>query len=48
MGKKDEAKAEFVKASGITKAADEALVNKMDGAHAKGKPAQQPAAEPEK
>jgi len=24
------------------------LVNKMDGAHAKGKPAQQPAAEPEK
>jgi tetratricopeptide (TPR) repeat protein len=48
MGKKDEAKAEFVKASGITKAADEALVNKMVGAHAKGKPAQQPATEPEK
>src|ERR1035437_6986227 len=48
MGRKDEAKAEFDKASSITKAADDAVVNKMDGAHAKGRPAQQPAAEPEK
>jgi len=48
MGKKDEAKAEFDKASSITKAADDALVDKMGGAHAKDRPAQQPAAEPEK
>ncbi|MGD0681101.1 MAG: tetratricopeptide repeat protein [Terracidiphilus sp.] len=50
MGKKGEAKAEFDKASSITKAADDALVNKMGGggAHAKVGPAQQPAAEPEK
>ena len=48
MGKKDEAKAEFDKASSITRAADNALIDKMDGAHAKGRPAQQPAAEPEK
>jgi tetratricopeptide (TPR) repeat protein len=50
MGKKDEAKAEFDKASSINRAADDAVVNKMGGggAHAKGKPAQPPAAEPEK
>jgi tetratricopeptide (TPR) repeat protein len=48
MGRKDEAKAEFDKASSINRAADDAVVNKMDGARAKGKPAQQPAAEPEK
>jgi Flp pilus assembly protein TadD len=50
MGKKDEAKAEFDKASSINRAADDAVVNKMGGggAHAKGRPAQQPAAEPEK
>jgi tetratricopeptide (TPR) repeat protein len=48
MGKKDEAKAEFDKASSITKAADTALVDKISGGHAKGGPAQQPAAEPEK
>jgi len=48
MGKKDEAKAEFDKASSINKAADDAVMNKMDGAHAKSRPAQQPPAEPEK
>jgi tetratricopeptide (TPR) repeat protein len=49
MGKKDEAKAEFDKASSITKAADNALIDKMDGAHASPPKASQPlAAPPEK
>jgi tetratricopeptide (TPR) repeat protein len=48
MDKKDEAKVEFDKASSITKAADTALVNKINVDHAKSRPAQQPAAEPEK
>jgi tetratricopeptide (TPR) repeat protein len=43
MGKKDEAKAELDKASSITKAADDALIDKMDSAHAKGKPGDAPA-----
>jgi len=36
MGKKDEAKAEFDKASRITKAADDALIDKISGPRAKG------------
>jgi tetratricopeptide (TPR) repeat protein len=46
MGKKDEAKAEFDKASSITKAADNALIDKMDGARARPANAQQPSAAP--
>jgi hypothetical protein len=38
MGKKDEAKAELDKASNLTKATDEALINKMNGGVAKPKP----------
>ncbi|MDR3727646.1 MAG: tetratricopeptide repeat protein [Terracidiphilus sp.] len=37
MGKKDEAKAELNKASSLTKATDEALINKMNGGGAKAK-----------
>jgi tetratricopeptide (TPR) repeat protein len=36
MGKKDEAKAEFDKASSITKAADDALIDKISGPQARG------------
>jgi tetratricopeptide (TPR) repeat protein len=38
MGKKDEAKAELDKASSLTKATDEALINKMHGGGVKAKP----------
>lgn len=38
MGKKDEAKAELDKASSLTKATDEALINKMNGGVPKSKP----------
>jgi tetratricopeptide (TPR) repeat protein len=48
MGKKDEAKAEFDKASSITNAADSALVDKISGGHAKGRPDQQPETAPQK
>jgi len=48
MGKMEDAKAEFVKASNLNKAADDALFNKINKAHPKDKPAQQPPAEPEK
>ena len=48
MDMKDEAKVEFDKASSITKATDTALVNKINVDHAKSRPAQQPATEPEK
>jgi tetratricopeptide (TPR) repeat protein len=48
MGKKDEAKIEFDKASNINKAIDTALVDRISGGHAKDRPAQQPAAEPAK
>jgi tetratricopeptide (TPR) repeat protein len=41
MGKKDEAKAEFDNASSITRAADDALIDKMNGAHAPPAQAQQ-------
>jgi tetratricopeptide (TPR) repeat protein len=44
MGRKDEAKAELGKASSITKAVDNALIEKMDGAHAK--PAEKPSGAP--
>jgi tetratricopeptide (TPR) repeat protein len=44
MGKKDEAKAEFEKASSITKSADDALIDKMSGAHGQPVQAQQPVA----
>jgi tetratricopeptide (TPR) repeat protein len=40
MGKTDEAKAEFEKASSITQAADNALIDKMSGGH--GQPPQTP------
>jgi len=40
MGKTDMAKAEFNKASSITKAADDALIDKISGPHAKGKDAE--------
>jgi hypothetical protein len=43
MGKKEEAKAEFEKASNINKVADSALVDKVSGGHAKDRPDQQPA-----
>ena len=46
MGKKDEAKAEFDKASSITRAADNALVDKMSDGHARPAQAQHPAAAP--
>jgi tetratricopeptide (TPR) repeat protein len=48
MGKMEEAKAEFAKASNLNKAADDALFNKINKAHPKDKPAQQPPSEPEK
>jgi tetratricopeptide (TPR) repeat protein len=47
MGKKDEAKAEFDKASSITKAVDTALIDKMKPADAGSGPDRKPAAEPE-
>jgi hypothetical protein len=40
---KDEAKAEFEKASKITKAADDKLIDKMSGAREKPPPGQAPA-----
>jgi tetratricopeptide (TPR) repeat protein len=43
MGRTSEAKAEFDKASGITKAADSALVDKISNGHAKATPAAAPA-----
>src|SRR5208337_4833434 len=46
MGKIDLAKAEFNKASSITKAADDALIDKISGPHAKGKSAEGPAQAP--
>jgi tetratricopeptide (TPR) repeat protein len=42
MGMKDEAKAEFDKASSITKAADNALIDKMSGGQAKDRAAPPP------
>ena len=48
MGRTDEAKAEFDKASSINKAADSALVDKINNGHNGPPPAQQPAVEPEK
>ncbi|MGO9638194.1 MAG: tetratricopeptide repeat protein, partial [Terracidiphilus sp.] len=48
MGKIDEAKAEFGKASSINKATDNALVDKISNGHNGPPPAHQPAAEPEK
>jgi hypothetical protein len=47
MGKKDEAMAEFDKASSITKAVDNALIDKMKPAHGGSGTAQNPAAVPE-
>jgi hypothetical protein len=46
MGRVDEAKAEFEKASSLTKAVDSALVDKISGDHPTQKPAPQQAAEP--
>jgi tetratricopeptide (TPR) repeat protein len=46
MGKKDEAKAELDKASSITKAADDALIDKMSGVRDRPAQAQDPAAAP--
>jgi tetratricopeptide (TPR) repeat protein len=46
MGKKDEAKAEFDNASRITRAVDDALIDKMNGAHAPPVQAQQPTTAP--
>jgi hypothetical protein len=40
---KDEAKVEFAKASKITKAADDKLIDKMSGAREKPAPVQGPA-----
>ena len=48
MGKMEEARAKFAKASNLNKAADDALFNKINKAHPQDKPAQQPSAEPEK
>ncbi len=48
MGKMEEAKAEFAKASSLNKAADEALFNKINRGKPKSTPAQQPAPAPEK
>ncbi len=42
MGRKDEAKAELDKASSITRAVDDALIDKMDGAHAQPPQMQKP------
>ncbi|MGA2755120.1 MAG: tetratricopeptide repeat protein [Terracidiphilus sp.] len=47
-GRKDEAKIEFDKTRGLQKADNDAVVDKMGGAQAKGRSAQQPAAEPGK
>ena len=46
MGRKDEAKAEFDKASNITKAADSALVDRISNGHNGPPPVQQSAAAP--
>lgn len=46
MGKKDEAKAELDKASKLTKATDEALINKMNGGGTRPKPVEAPADAP--
>jgi tetratricopeptide (TPR) repeat protein len=46
MGKSDLAKSEFNKASSITKAADDALIDKISGPHANGKGAEGPAGAP--
>lgn len=43
MGKKDEAKAEFAKASSITKAADDAVLQRMHGGNRTGQSAEAPA-----
>jgi tetratricopeptide (TPR) repeat protein len=48
MGKADLAKSEFDKASSITKAADDALIDKISGPRAKGKDAEGPAQAPAK
>jgi tetratricopeptide (TPR) repeat protein len=48
MGKIDEAKAEFSKASSINKATDSALVDKINNGHNGPPSAQQPASNPEK
>jgi tetratricopeptide (TPR) repeat protein len=48
MGKMDEAKAEFAKASSLNKAADESLFNKIKNGQPRSAPAQQPAPPPEK
>ena len=48
MGRTDEAKAEFDKASSINKAADTTLVDKISNGHNGPAPAQHPAATPEK
>ncbi len=48
MGKNEEAKVEFAKASSLNKAADDALFNKINNAHARSRPAQNPSAAPEK
>jgi tetratricopeptide (TPR) repeat protein len=47
MGRKDEAKVEVDKASSITKAADSALIDKIDRARAKPSQAQEPLTRPE-
>jgi hypothetical protein len=44
MGKMGEAKAEFDKASSLNKATDNALLDKMSGAHPHPSPAQEPSA----
>jgi len=44
MGKKDEAKEEFDKASSLHKATDDALLTKMNGAKAKQRSSTDPAA----
>jgi tetratricopeptide (TPR) repeat protein len=48
MGKMEEAKAEFAKASSLNKAADEELFNKINKGQPRRTPAQQPAPSPEK
>jgi tetratricopeptide (TPR) repeat protein len=40
MGKREEAKAEFAKTKSLNKAADETVLSKFGGAHAKNKPAE--------
>jgi tetratricopeptide (TPR) repeat protein len=48
MGKKDESKAEFDKASSITRAADDALIDKISGGHTQPAPAQGPLGDPDR